>query len=81
VFGLRDSSECACFVLAFIAAGALLGIIGPRSMYVLSGVLLVATAALGLLVFRLPRQAPPPLEEFAGDAVPSPALALESVSN
>jgi len=81
VFGLRDSSECACFVLAFIAAGALLGIIGPRSMYVMSGVLLIATAALGLLVFRLPRQAPPPLEEFAGDAVPSPALALESVSN
>lgn len=81
VFGLRDASECACFALAFLAAGALLGFIGPRSMYVLSGVLLVATAALGLLVFKLPEQALRPVEEPASNAIPAASLALESVSN
>jgi hypothetical protein len=46
-------------------------------------VLLVATSALGLLVFKLPKHAPQPAEELsgAGDAVPTATLALETVSH
>jgi MFS family permease len=54
VFGLWDSAECACFVIAFLAAGALLSVLGPRSVYVLSGTLLLVTAAVGARAFRLP---------------------------
>jgi MFS family permease len=75
VFGLRDGTESACFALAFIAAGGLLSVIGPRSIYVLSGVLLLGTAILGLLVFKLPRQARRPSERLAGDARPAARLA------
>jgi MFS family permease len=57
VFGLRDSVECGCFALAFIGAGALLSAAGPRSIFVLSGVLLIATAAAGVVALRLPKQA------------------------
>ncbi len=54
IFGLRDSAQCACFVAAFVAAGALLGVVGPRSVYLLSGVLLLATATAGAMIFHVP---------------------------
>lgn len=57
VFGLRDSIECSCFAVAFLAAGGLLTVLGPRSLYVLSGVLLLATSALGLGLFKTPAAA------------------------
>jgi MFS family permease len=56
VFGLRDALESGCFAAAFLTAGALLSIVGPRSVYALSGLLLLGTAALGLLVFKLPEE-------------------------
>jgi MFS family permease len=69
VFGLRDSCECACFGLAFIGAGALLTALGPRSVYALSGVLLLATAAVGAVAFKLPAQTQAPSEALAAEVV------------
>jgi MFS family permease len=69
VFGLRDSIECACFATAFIAAGGLLGAIGPRSIFVLSGSLLIVTAAGGAVAFRLPRGTAVGREPIAAEAV------------
>jgi MFS family permease len=66
VFGLYDSVECGCFALAFVAAGGLLSAIGPRSLYALSGVLLLGTALVGLAMFRAPARA------RGGAAVPRP---------
>jgi MFS family permease len=60
IFGIRETSECTCFVIAFLAAGGLVDMIGPRGIYLMSGGLMLAAAGLGLLVFREPR---------AGDAV------------
>lgn len=68
VFGLRDSAESACFVLAF-AAGALLSVVGPRAVYLLSGVLLIGTSAVGWRVFKLPEQTATPAGRVPTDAV------------
>jgi MFS family permease len=54
VFGLRDSIQSGCFVTAFTAAGALLSVVGPRSVYAVGGTLMLATAALGVVRFKLP---------------------------
>jgi MFS family permease len=71
VFGLRDSIECACFAVAFIAAGALLSAISPRSLYWLSGVLLLGTAALGVGLFKAPMATPAQSDRLPRDAVPA----------
>lgn len=54
IFGLYDSIESVCFVLAFLGAGGLLDLVGPRSVYVLGGILLLVTATAGALVFHVP---------------------------
>lgn len=72
VFGLRDSVECACFALAFLAAGGLLNVVGVRALYALAGISLVATALLGAAVFRRP--------ESAGAAFPGDVVALADTS-
>jgi predicted MFS family arabinose efflux permease len=55
VFGLRDSAESTCFALAFVAGGGLLSAVGPRTVYLLSAVLLMATAAVAVAAVRLSR--------------------------
>ena len=78
VFGLRDAVESASFVVAFIAAGALLGFVGPRSVYVLSGSLLLATAAAAMVVSRRFLAAPAGKERLSGDPIATGELALRS---
>ncbi|MBV8432636.1 MAG: MFS transporter [Solirubrobacterales bacterium] len=69
VFGLWETCECTCFVVAFLAAGALLGLIGPRTIYVISGGLLVALAAFGWSAFKTPVRAAPASGAGIGEAV------------
>lgn len=75
IFGLRDSIECACFAAAFVGAGALLSTLGPRSLYLLSGVLLLGTAAAGLVVFRQPKQIETPSTRRPAEAIVAAELA------
>lgn len=74
MFGLRETSECACFVIAFIAAGALLSALGPRSIYLLGGALLLATALTGSIVFKVPEAADAP-QVFPAEPIADPKLA------
>jgi MFS family permease len=72
VFGLRDAIQFACFAVALISAGVLLSATGPRTVYVLSGVLQLATAAFGLRILRpgRPALAPAPGEPGVPSAAP-----------
>jgi MFS family permease len=54
-FGLRDMLSNIAFVLAFVAAGVLLGLLGVRSLFALGGSALVAMSLLGALLFH-PRE-------------------------
>lgn len=76
ISGLRDCAECACFVIAFIGAGALLSFVGPRSIFVLSGSLLLGTAVAGLLVFKPLRRGKSVREVLVSDATPTAELAV-----
>ncbi len=53
-FGLRDMLSNIAFVLAFLAAGVLLSVLGVRSLFALGGAALLAMSLLGTLLFRLP---------------------------
>ncbi len=55
VFGLKDVLENIAFVAAFLGAGALLSLIGVRTVFVGAGVVTVALAAVGALAFRTRR--------------------------
>jgi MFS family permease len=52
VFGLKDVLENIAFVAAFLGAGALLSLIGVRTVFVGAGLVTVALAAVGALAFR-----------------------------
>jgi MFS family permease len=66
VFGLKDVLENIAFVAAFLGAGALLSLIGVRTVFVGAGVVTVALAAVGALAFRTRRVVGQPALE-AGD--------------
>ncbi len=57
-FGLRDMLSNIAFVLAFLAAGVLLCVLGVRSLFALGGAALLAMSLLGTLLFRPPAPAP-----------------------
>jgi MFS family permease len=54
VFGLRDCVQNTCFALAFIAAGTMLSLAGPKTVYAVAGVSMLATGALGAWILRTP---------------------------
>jgi MFS family permease len=78
VFGVRDAVESASFVAAFIAAGALLSFVDARSVYILSGSLLLATVAAAMIVSRRARMVPAGKERLSGDPIATGELALRS---
>ncbi len=52
VFGLRDLAGNVAFVLAFVAAGALLSRLGARTLFAVGGVALLVLAPAGALLFH-----------------------------
>lgn len=75
VFGLSDTLDCTCFATAFIAAGCLLSVVGPRTVYVLSGAMLIGTAAVGSRLFTLRESTQRASEHVLRDPVPAADLA------
>lgn len=61
VFGVKDVLENIAFVIAFVGAGALLTFAGVRVVFVGAGVVTVALAMFGVLMFRLGRTSEPAL--------------------
>jgi MFS family permease len=55
VFGLRDVSQNAAFLVAVLGAGVLLGTLGPRVVFAIDGAIALALVPVGSLLFR-PRQ-------------------------
>jgi MFS family permease len=51
-FGVRDMLSNVAFVLAFVAAGVLLSLLGVRSLFALGGSALVAMSLFGALLFH-----------------------------
>jgi hypothetical protein len=71
ILGMRDVLESACFVVAFLGGGAVVSVAGPRSVYLIGGVLLLATGAAGWLAFR-PRRTRTERQPLGVEAVPQP---------
>jgi MFS family permease len=66
-FGLREMLSNIAFVLAFLAAGVLLSVLGVRSLFALGGTALVAMSLLGALVLH------PHDRSATADAGPEPS--------
>jgi MFS family permease len=52
VFGLRDALGNVAFVVAFLSAGAVLGLLGVRAVFAVGGVAMIGLAAAGSLWLR-----------------------------
>jgi MFS family permease len=67
VFGLRDMLGNVAFVLAFLSAGAALGLLGVRAVFALGGAMLVTLTVAAWLRFRptRPRELVSPVAEPA----------------
>lgn len=78
-FGLRDMLSNIAFVLAFLAAGLLLSVLGVRSLFALGGSALVAMSLLGALVFHPHDHSATPDASPEPSGLPAPRIRLPAL--
>ncbi len=78
-FGLRDMLSNIAFVLAFLAAGVLLSVLGVRSLFALGGSALVAMSLLGALAFHPHDRTATPDPDPEPSGLPTPRIRLPAL--